>query len=300
MKEKLRFLIIEDDPDDIFFLTNVFEKLQARDIEPNLQISKSLEEALLALLDATFDLIILDLYLPDSQGIDTFLEIQKRALSIPILIVGGASHEEIIRETIKMGAQDYLPKSDLTPGLLDRVIHHAIERHRLYESLKALSFTDELTGLYNRRGFLTLLEQQLSLARRTKKGFYLFFVDLDHLKQINDTYGHLVGDRALIDMAKCLRSSFRRHDIIGRLGGDEFGIVVINSSVENGAYLISLMLERVETYNNKIHEPYRIAFSVGKVFYDGHTDKTIDEIFQKADEDLYKAKRLAHKALKWI
>jgi diguanylate cyclase (GGDEF)-like protein len=295
MKEKLSFLIIEDDPDDIFFLTNAFEKLESRDIDANLQIAKSLKEALIILLDTSFDLIILDLYLPDSQGIDTFLEIQKRAFSIPILIVGGASHEELVRETIKMGAQDYLPKSDLTPSLLDRVIHHAIERHRLHESLKALSFTDELTGLYNRRGFLTLLEQQLSLARRTKKGFYLFFVDLDHLKQINDTYGHLVGDRALIDMAKCLRASFRRHDIIGRLGGDEFGVIVINSYVENGDYLINLMLERVESYNKKIHEPYQIAFSAGKVFYDGYTDKTIDEIFQKADEELYKAKRITHK-----
>lgn len=296
MKEKLNFLIIEDDPDDIFFLTNVLDKLQARDIEPNLHIVKSLEEGLQALTDKSFDLIILDLYLPDSQGLQTFLEVQKRAVAIPILIVGGGSHEDIVRETIKLGAQDYLPKADLTPGLLSRIIHHAIERHRLHESLKALSFTDELTGLYNRRGFLTLLEQQLSLSRRTKKGFHLFFVDLDYLKQINDAYGHLVGDRALIDMAKCLRSSFRRHDIIGRIGGDEFGIVVINSSLDNGDYLKALMLERVETYNKKIHEPYRIAFSIGEVYYDGLQERSLDELFQRADEELYKAKRITHSA----
>ncbi len=294
MIEQLNFLIIEDDPDDIFFLTNALNKLQARDIEPNILISKSLKEGLQTLTDKSFDLIIMDLYLPDSQGIDTFLEVQKRAVSIPILIVGGASHEDIVRETIKLGAQDYLPKADLTPALLSRIIHHAIERHRLHESLKALSFTDELTGLYNRRGFLTLLEQQLSLSRRTKKGFHLFFVDLDYLKHINDTYGHLVGDRALIDMAKCLRSSFRRHDIIGRIGGDEFGIVVINSSLENGDYLQNLLLERVETYNNKIHEPYRIAFSIGKVYFDGLQEGTLDELFQQADEELYKAKRISH------
>lgn len=297
MKEQLNFLIIEDDPDDLFFLTNSLEKLRARDIDSNPHISKSLEEGLQALAEKSFDLIILDLYLPDSEGLNTFLEVHKRAASIPILIVGGTSgtlHEDIIRETIKLGAQDYLPKADLTPGLFSRIIQHAIERHRLHESLKALSFTDELTGLYNRRGFLTLLEQQLSISRRTKKGFHLFLVDLDYLKQINDTYGHLVGDRALIDIAKCLRSSFRRHDIIGRIGGDEFGIVVINSSLDNGEYLKALMHERINAYNNKSNEPYRIALSIGEVYYEGLLDVGLDELFQEADQELYKAKRISH------
>ena len=294
MIELLSILLIENDADDILFLTTLLNKLQAKDIELQLQVASNLEEALKALNGKEYDIIITDLYLPDSQGINTFLEIQKRADVVPIIIVGGGAEGDLVREAIKLGAQDYLPKSDLNVTLLSRIIHHAIERHRLHESLKALSFTDELTGVYNRRGFIALIEQQMSLARRMKKGFYLFLLDLDYLKQINDTYGHLVGDRALIDMAKCLRASFRHHDIIGRIGGDEFAIVAINASMESGESLKHHMLEKVREYNQHIHEPYQLSFSIGRAYYDGIHEITLDELLQEADSELYQEKRLTH------
>jgi two-component system, cell cycle response regulator len=297
MTELLCILVIEDDPEDVFFLTNTLNKLEDKGIAPQLKITANLEEAIKALNDRAFDIIITDLYLPDSQGLDTFLEIQKRADAAPIIIVGGSTEDESVRDAIKLGAQDYLAKSDLNVGLLSRIIHHAIERHRLHESLKALSFTDELTGVYNRRGFITLLEQQMALARRMKKGFYLFIVDLDYLKQINDTYGHLVGDRALTDTARCLRSSFRRHDIVGRIGGDEFAIVAINASVESGDYLKQHMLEKLKDYNTHINEPYRLSFSIGKAYCDGVHELSLDELIQLADSELYQEKRLTHERL---
>jgi two-component system, cell cycle response regulator len=294
MTEILSMLVIESDPDAVFFLTTTLNKLKEKGIEPHLQFTTSLEETMKMLSEQEFDIIITDLYLIDSQGLDTFLEIQKRADATPILIVGKSGEDEIVRDAIKLGAQDYLPKSDLNVGLLSRIISHAIERHRLHESLKALSFTDELTGVYNRRGFITLLEQQMALARRMKKGFYLFIIDLDYLKQINDTYGHLVGDRALIDTAKCLRSSFRHHDIVGRIGGDEFAIVAINAGQESGAYLKQRMLEKVQDYNRQIQEPYRLSFSIGKAYFDGVRHLSLDELIQLADKELYLDKRLSH------
>ncbi len=291
MTELLSILIVEDDPDDILFLTASLKKLQAKDIEPNLRITESLNEALEALSTGNYDLIITDLYLPDSEGVNTFVEIQKRANIIPVIIVGGSSEELLIRETIKLGAQDYIPKSDLSADLLARTIHHAIERHRLQESLRALSFTDELTGVYNRRGFLTLLDQQLALSRRTRKGFFLFLVDLDHLKQINDTYGHLVGDHALMDMCKCLRATFRKHDIIGRIGGDEFAVIAINAPEESGEYLKNHMVHKLQEYNSQITEPYRLSYSIGKVFYDGLREVDFNQLVEIADQELYEAKR---------
>jgi two-component system, cell cycle response regulator len=294
MTETLVILVIENDPDDVFFLTTILNKLQAKGIEPQLKVAMNLDEAIKSLNDRDFDIIIANLYLPDSQGLDTFLEVQKRANATPIIIVGGSTEDEIVRDAIKLGAQDYLPKADLSVGLLSRIILHAIERHRLHESLKALSFTDELTGLYNRRGFLTLLEQQMSLAWRMKKGFYFFIIDLDYLKQINDTYGHLVGDHALINTAKCLLSSFRRHDIVGRIGGDEFAIVAINASIESGDYLKHHLREKTQEFNMHIKEPYRLSFSIGKAYFDGIRDITLDELIQMADSDLYHDKRLTH------
>jgi two-component system cell cycle response regulator len=295
MTEFLSILVVEDDPDDIFFLTSTLNKLQAKEIDPQLKVVNTLEAANSALNESSFDLVITDLYLPDSRGLDTFLEIQKRAGAIPIIIVGGSTEDEVVRDAIKLGAQDYLPKADLSVGLLARIIHHAIERHRLHESLKALSFTDELTHVYNRRGFITLLEQQMSVSKRIKKGFFLFIIDLDYLKQINDTYGHLVGDRALMDTAKCLRDSFRQHDIIGRIGGDEFGVIVINASQESGDYLKQQLVEKIKEYNLHVKEPYRLAFSIGRAYFDGVKDITVDELIHIADMSLYYEKRLTHK-----
>lgn len=297
MTEILTVLVVEDDPDDILFLKFFLNKLYTTGIDAKLTITHSLKEALAALNEKEYDIIITDLFLPDSQGLDTFLEIQKKADANPIIIVGGLTEDEVVREAIKLGAQDYLPKSDLTVGLFSRIILHAIERHRLHESLKALSFTDELTGVYNRRGFFTLLEQQLALARRMKKGFYLFLIDLDYLKQINDSYGHLMGDRALIDTAKCLKSSFRRHDLVGRLGGDEFAVVATNASNESGVSLIKSLQSRVQEYNCRIKEPYKLSFSLGKAYFDGISELTLDELVQQADKELYQAKKLAHEKI---
>lgn len=295
MAQILSILVVEDDPDDVILLTSILKKLPSKELIPQLFFAKTVEEATQALGQHLYDVIITDLYLPDSQGVDTFLEIQKKGGATPIIIVGASAEDEAANEAIKLGAQDYLPKLDLNVGLFARIIQHAIERHRLHESLKALSFTDELTGVYNRRGFFTLLEQQISLARRTKKGFYLFLIDFDYLKEINDTYGHLEGDRALIETAKCLRDSFRQHDIIGRIGGDEFAVVAINASVESGERLTSEMMNQLKNYNALFAAPYQLAFSVGKAYFDCAEELTLDKLMQQADSELYQDKRFNHK-----
>jgi two-component system cell cycle response regulator len=293
--ELLSILIVENNLDDLLSLTAALNKLRAKNIELRLYTASNLQEAIQALNDGWYDIIITDLLLPDSRGIDAFLEIQKRAYAIPIILVGRETAEATVLEALKLGAQDYLPKLNLNAALLSRIIHHAIERHRLHESLKALSFTDELTGVYNRRGFLTLIEQQIALARRTQKGFYLFLIDFDYLKQINDTYGHLVGDNALIDLGKCLISTFRRHDIIGRIGGDEFAIVAINTSFEMGDLLQQQMIDKTLAYNLQSQQPYKLTFSMGRAYFDGLHDMSLQELLEQADLDLYRSKRLSHK-----
>jgi len=294
MTDSLSILVIESDPNAILFLLTAQNTLQTKGIEPQFRFASNLDEGLNALNDRKFDIIITDLYVNDSQGLNTFIEIQKRTDSIPIIIVGESTEDELELEAIKLGAQDFLPKSDLNVGLLARTILHAIERHRLHENLKALSFTDELTGVYNRRGFFTFLEQQIALARRMQEGFYLFIIDFDYLKHINDSYGHLIGDRALIDMAQCLRTSFRRHDITGRIGGDEFGVIVINAGIENGDFLKQHLFEKLREYNTHIQEPYRLSFSIGKAYFDGMRELTINDLFSEADSNLYQEKLLTH------
>src|SRR3989338_8947318 len=100
------------------------------------------------------------------------------------------------------------------------------DRKHTEEMLRELSITDELTNLYNRRGFLTLAADRLKLTRRSKTGLWMFFADVDGLKHINDTFGHQEGDRALTDVAQILKKIFRESDIIARLSGDEFIILI--------------------------------------------------------------------------
>ncbi len=123
------------------------------------------------------------------------------------------------------------------------------ERKYLEQQLHTMSLTDELTGLYNRRGFFTLAQQQLKVTERTKKDMLLFFVDLDKMKQINDTLGHQEGDKALVEVATILKEVFRESDIIGRMGGDEFAILAIDTADETGEVLINRLHNTLDDYN---------------------------------------------------
>ena len=128
-----------------------------------------------------------------------------------------------------------LIQRDGTPVEIQGIARDVTERKEQEQALRSLTIIDDLTKLYNRRGFLTLAERHLKLAVRKKTGVFLLFADLDGLKVINDTFGHLEGDRALVDAADILRASFRSADIIARLGGDEFTVFPIEAAAESGA-----------------------------------------------------------------
>ncbi len=294
MTEKLSILIIEHERENVAFLSTELNSLKILGVVPRLIISSSLEEALIRIEHTHFNVIIVNLSLPDSHGIQTFLEVQKKAGSTPIIIFDGDAETEVVRDTIRLGAQDYLPKSDLEAELLARMIYHAIERSRLHEDLKSLSFTDELTGLFNRRGFISLVEKQMSLSKRMQQGFYLFLVDLDYFKQINDTFGHSTGDQALIQTAQCLRASLRNYDIVARLGGDEFAVVAVNTNPDQGDFLKNQLQDIFRQYNQKSEEPYKISISIGKTYYDTDTPHTYEDLIKTADLDLYQEKKSKH------
>jgi len=122
------------------------------------------------------------------------------------------------------------------------VIADISERKRLEEDLRSLSLTDDLTGLYNRRGFLFLAEKHGKMAERLDKSMLLFYVDFDGLKRINDDFGHKQGDRALIEIAELLKKTFRREDISARMGGDEFAILSLVDPGQN----VEILLDRLE------------------------------------------------------
>ena len=140
-----------------------------------------LSQALARLTQGGLDLVLLSLDLDDSQGMVTFDRAYAFAPDVPIVVISENSDDERAVATVQAGAQDYLVKGELTPGLLVRSVRHAIERHRLFSALRSLSLIDDLTGLYNRRGFADLGEQYLKLARRSGRGVTMVYLDLqDH------------------------------------------------------------------------------------------------------------------------
>ncbi|HKJ01551.1 MAG TPA: diguanylate cyclase response regulator [Longimicrobiales bacterium] len=262
-----------------------------------LEWAGELSQALARLTQGGIDAILLDLELPDSQGMVTFDRTYAFAPDVPIIVLTNLDDETLGMGTVQGGAQDYLVKDEVSPSVLARAVRHAIERHRLLSALRSLSLIDDLTGLYNRRGFADLGEQYLKLARRTTRGITIVFLDLDRFKTINDSLGHHVGDRALIKVADIMRATFRRSDIIARLGGDEFAVLALEASGESAELLIDRLRERFREFNRAGREPYQLSVSIGLARHDGDMRMRLEDLLSEADTAMYEEKRGKRKAV---
>jgi diguanylate cyclase (GGDEF)-like protein/PAS domain S-box-containing protein len=166
------------------------------------------------------------------------------------------------------------------------------ERRRTEETLRSLSLLDDLTGLYNRRGFLALAEQQVRLTQRTGYGFTVVFVDVDDMKKINDTFGHKAGDQALRTAAEILKNSFRESDIIARLGGDEFTILALEDYEAPAVRAVTARLwENLEDYKRRENTPFDLSLSVGVVHFNPESGSSLEELIAQADKAMYEEKQ---------
>jgi two-component system cell cycle response regulator len=281
--EKLPALMIEDNADHVRLVQHYVSKL---DPQWELTAVGSMDEsvALLSHLDAPrFAVILLDLGLPDGSGLGNLQQLRENGGDAPIIVLTGEDSTALAVEAVRQGAEDYIVKQEMSGRLLVRAMRYAVERRRLRKELIRVSLTDELTGLYNRRAFLTLSRQQLSLARRNRQPMLLMFADLDELKAINDTQGHEAGDRAIAMAATVLRACFRDSDVIARLGGDEFA-VLMPETAPDGAQVVESRL------NAKL-DACGLAMSTGmtRVVYDDAA--TLEELMVRADDALYRTKR---------
>jgi diguanylate cyclase (GGDEF)-like protein/PAS domain S-box-containing protein len=165
------------------------------------------------------------------------------------------------------------------------------ERKRAEEALRSLSLTDDLTGLYNRRGFMTLAEQQWKLAKRLNSRMLLLFADIDNLKGINDTFGHQEGDLALIETANLLKEAFRESDLIARVGGDEFVVLTMGAPEENVAIITARLQTKLAARNARGDLPFQLEISTGAAYCDADSFYSIDEMLAQTDALMYEQKR---------
>lgn len=171
-------------------------------------------------------------------------------------------------------------------------ITNITERMHLEERLQTTAFTDELTGLFNRRGVLALAGKQMEIARRAGHAVGLVYLDVNRMKEINDRWGHKEGDRALCDAADILRETFRKSDIIGRIGGDEFVVFLPEiAAVGTRSTVLTSLRRKVADHHAHAERPFTLDLSAGVAVSAPGVPCRIEELLTLADRDMYREKR---------
>jgi len=252
------------------------------------------------LLNKPVDLVLCDVVMP---GIDGFKFLSmKRARSefdnVPVIMLTGEEDVKLKIKALGQGASDYITKPFHEGELVARVrVHYKIKvlQEELREHsrrLEELSNTDDLTKLYNRRYFFELLDLEFQRAQRYESKLAFVMIDIDHFKNFNDSYGHLIGDRILYEVAQILRETLRVHDIVGRYGGEEFGLLMPETDLKGSLVVAERYRKRVEDYMLLEGDmELRVTISLGVATYPHARINTIDDLIRLADNALFEAKK---------
>lgn len=323
----VKILLIEDNPAEARLLQELLKGNKSAQF--SWVCVKRLKEALNRLVPQEFDVILLDLTLPDSVGLDSLKPLGDRAPHLPIVVLTNTNDEDLAIEAVRRGAQDYLLKRQLNTELLVRSLRYAIERKQGQEALRKakeelevrvvertaelaaaneqlkqeisdrqriqhqLSWQaahDPLTGLANRRQFEQSLEEALIEAKAVNYKHILCYLDLDQFKIVNDTCGHAAGDELLRQVTALLQSKIRKSDVLARLGGDEFGVLLYHCSLELGRRVADKLLESIQAFRFVWHEKmFAIGASIGLVAIDATSESGVS-VLSRADTAMYAAK----------
>ena len=283
----VKILLIEDNKVDIQTITNFIEK--SKRLNAQIKTVDSIKKAKTIMFYEPIDIILIDINVQGMKFDEFYDAFDQDNLSIPYIVITDERDEDIGIEAVKKGAQDYLVRSEISERILRRAIIYSLERHDILDSLYRATIVDELTGLYNRRGLYTLGNQQVELAKRHDDDIFIFYLDLDGMKKINDTLGHEFGDKALIETSNIMHKSFRTTDILSRLGGDEFVVVAVKAQHE----FIPIITQRVKDYikkQNASNKKYQISISIGVSKIDLESKSPLDDAIHDADKKMYQSK----------
>ncbi len=290
-EQVIEVLLVEDNPGDARLVIEMLREVGAGQFR--LTHVGTLQAAIdrLNAEGVITDAVLLDLGLPDENGLETVRRLLPAAGAASVVVMTGVGDEQLGVAALQEGAQDYLVKGTVDGRILQRSLKYSIERQGMQTELRSMSHHDDLTGLFNRRGFLHAAQQQLKISRRHRSPFLLLFMDVDNLKQINDSYGHGEGNRALVETANVLKRAFRQNDLVGRMGGDEFAAMGVNAA-EAG---LPLMRDRLRAFLDEVNARperlYVLDFSLGGLACPSGGTTSIEELLDQADSLMYEEKR---------
>lgn len=286
MREDRTILIIEDDASDARLIARMLE--QSGELNAGTRVCSRLSEAELEAEEHEIGVVIADLALPDSQGLDTAAALVQAFPRIPVVILTGSQDEpELTGRILRMGVQDYLVKGEFDARLLGRVVRHSIERAKLLNTIRDEAVRDPLTGLYNRRGLELFAHKGLTLAFREGLNAAVLYGDINNLKTVNDQLGHAAGDRHIQAVGKALERSFRQGDLVARIGGDEFVTVLFMREAWTLEEIQDRVDEQLQVAARNLPEVPSI--SLGMVPIEGGAFD-VDRYLELADEVMYRRK----------
>lgn len=278
-----RILIIDDD-----VVTAEYYCTILRDFGMNVRLLNDPSQVLAVIADFRPELLLLDVYMPKCSGVELSRIIRQDNSYVDIPIVFLSSEADLGKqlEAVRAGADDFIMK----PVASEFLVSSLSTRAERYRSLRALIMRDGLTGLYNHTAIKEQLATEISMAGRNSSSLALAMIDLDFFKNINDTYGHSVGDQVLRTLARLLRQRLRRSDIVGRYGGEEFAVIFPGTS----ATTARKVLDQVRLAFNKIEHHseqgnFAVSFSAGVA--DMELTINADELFNVADAAMYQSKQ---------
>jgi diguanylate cyclase (GGDEF)-like protein len=285
----IKILYVEDEIDHAILIGEFIKEIT--NVNYEMTHVQQLEEALLELDNERYDIVMLDLSLPDKQGLDTITTVCERAPDIPVVVMTSMKDESMAIKALQKGAEEFLVKGEMNSHALSRVLRYAIIRHKGRVELQSLSLVDDLTGLYNRRGFMLFAQQQLSIAIRTKRGMILFFIHIEGLNEITKKSGYQYEALAKIETANILKEVFRESDIIARHSRDEFTAMAIESFDASNEIIITRLQDELKSRNNQENRQYKLSLCIGKAYYDTEELCTIDELINRAKESMIEQKK---------
>jgi diguanylate cyclase (GGDEF)-like protein len=260
--------------------------------------ANGVKQAIERVKTANPDLIILELIMPDMEGLELCRRIKSDNLyaHIPIIFVTNSKEKEDIINAFNSGAVDYITKPFYSWELLARVKIH-LELKKTQEELKNINsqleklvITDSLTGVNNRREILSLGEKEFQRCRRYYRYFSVLVIDIDHFKHINDTFGHILGDKTLITVAGAIKNCLRQVDSFGRFGGEEFVAILPETNLEDAETLARRICQVINKLNIEIdRQKVRVTASIGVATFSTQ-DNNLEEVIERADRAMFAAK----------
>ncbi len=280
--EPYKVLAVDDSRAQAKYMENVLEKagMRSRVLTDPMEVINALE-------DFSPEIIILDMYMPGCTGMEIAKVIrqQDQLHSVPIIYL--SAEEDVSKQlhAMSMGGDDFLTKP-IDPKHLIATLHN---RGRRARSLLALMIRDSLTGLYNHTHSLHLLENEIGRARQHGHALTYAMLDIDYFKKVNDTYGHPIGDRVLRSLSLFLKQRLRKTDHIGRYGGEEFAIILPETTLSDARNVMNEIREKFsELQQPAAGTDFTVTFSCGLAAWEGESPQ---ELCEKADRVLYEAKK---------